>query len=64
MVGVFRGIFLGALIWVLLGIAFYATRAECRYCSPVSCYSSSQCGSGCVCVTPPGRQFGQCWGVD
>jgi hypothetical protein len=49
---------------VLLFLATFSPPAECVYCPTWPCYGEgeSNCGHGCVCITPPGQSRGQCWG--
>lgn len=55
---------LGIIIFVtaiISAVTIKAKPANCAWCPSYPCYGS--CGSGCVCVTPPGKFSGQCYGV-
>lgn len=40
----------------------YARVAECQSCWHGTCYSSAQCGNGCVCLKAPRETGGRCYG--
>lgn len=50
---------------ILAGVFWCVPAGEARCsCAIGFCNSSATCGQGCVCVIPPGKLTGSCWGVD
>ena len=48
-----------------VGYCVYAPPAPCgwfKWCSPVVCYTGSQCNTGCTCMNPGPK--GQCVSFD
>jgi hypothetical protein len=41
----------------------HSKRGECSWCPSFSCYDSTICGSGCLCISQPGEVMGHCYGV-
>lgn len=54
---------IGALLGWLLVVAAPAP-AGCSFCASFTCYSSSMCGRGCVCLKRGGEMGGSCYSVD
>lgn len=44
--------------------ALYASRAECGFCSPMPCYGSYGCGTGCLCMKAGMDLAGTCVSLD
>lgn len=47
-----------------IGAGVYATRAECAFCPSFTCYSSAQCGQGCLCLKRGFETGGSCFSAD
>lgn len=58
-----RRLTLLTLALLLLGSAAHHTPCGAQgICKAGACFGND-CGSGCVCVIPPGKFTGQCYGV-
>lgn len=54
---------LASVVALGLGVLASPGEVECGWCPTLTCFSSSACGQGCVCISQPGEVAGRCYGV-
>jgi hypothetical protein len=52
------------LIAAVIGIFIYASNGNCAFCFDSECYSSSSCGSGCICIKRGMDMTGYCASIN